>query len=92
MMSRIRQAAALCLAGAMGISVPMTALASSPEFARSAEEWSRLQDDVIEYDEVDDLIHEYNATVQSNQYEYNKFINDYGTTRYESATSSRVVP
>ena len=77
------------LAGVMGIAVPMTALASSPEFARSAEEWERLRDQVLEYEEIADLIHEYNVTVQNNQYEYNEFIKDYGNTREDIADAYR---
>jgi len=73
----------------MGIAVPMTALASSPEFARSAEEWERLRDQVLEYEEIADLIHEYNVTVQNNQYEYNEFIKDYGNTREDIADAYR---
>jgi len=75
------------LAVAMGIAVPMTAMASSPEFARSAEEWERLRDQVLEYDEIADLIHEYNVTVQNNQYEYHEFISDYGKSRDDIARS-----
>ncbi|MCC8125833.1 MAG: TolC family protein [Clostridiales bacterium] len=65
----------------MGTMVPVTALAASPDFSRTEEEWSRLQDNVLEYGEIADLIHEYNVTVQNNQYEYRTFIQDYGTTR-----------
>lgn len=59
---------------------PLQALAASPEFSRSAEEWARLQDDHIEYDELADLIHEYNATVQKNQIDLNEFRKEYGDT------------
>lgn len=62
---------------------PPALKSSSPEFARTEEEWARLRDDVIEYDELADLIHEYNATVQNNQYEYKKFREDYGDTNEE---------
>lgn len=79
----------LGITGIMGALAPMTAFASSPEFSRSAEEWERLRDDVLEYDEIADLIHEYNITVQNNQYEYNKFIRDYGTTRDDIADEYR---
>ena len=68
---------------------PLTALAASPEFARSQEEWASLQDNVLEYGEIEDLIEEYNASVQSNQYEYHRFINDYGRTRDDIAESYR---
>lgn len=82
-------AAVLVMAGVLGAAAPMTALASSPEFTRSAEEWERLRDDVLEYEELADLIHEYNPTVQNNQYDYNKFIQDYGTTRDDIAEEYR---
>ena len=49
-----------------------TAWAGSPEFARSAEEWAKLRDNVMEYDELAGLIHEYNVTVQNNQRDYNE--------------------
>ena len=52
------------------------ASASSPEFARTAEEWARLRDNRIEYDELEGLIEEYNATVQNNEYNYRKFRED----------------
>ena len=60
----------------MGLSlclqVPVTALAASPEFARTTEAWAKLRDNVLEYDELEDLIHEYNPTVQNNIETYNK--------------------
>ena len=43
-----------------------------PEFARSAEEWAKLRDNVMEYDELAGLIHEYNVTVQNNQRDFNE--------------------
>ena len=69
----------------MGGLSPMAALGASPEFARTEQEWARLQDNVIEYDEIPDLIHEYNATVQNNQYDYQKFREDYGDTNSDVA-------
>lgn len=77
------------LALVMGSSLPMTAAAASPEFARTAEEWAALQDDVLEYDELAGLIHEYNTTVQNNQYEYNEFIKDYGRSKEDVAEAYR---
>lgn len=56
------------------------AFASSPEFARTAEEWAQLRDNRIEYGELEGLIEEYNATVQNNQYNYRKFREEYGDT------------
>lgn len=73
----------LAAAAAAGAMSPACALAASPDFARTQEEWARLQDNTIEYEELADLIHEYNATVQSNQYEYVRFRQDYGDTNDE---------
>ena len=75
----------LALTAVMGGLPPMAALGAIPEFARTEQEWARLQDNVIEYDEIPDLIHEYNATVQNNQYDYQKFREDYGDTNSDVA-------
>ena len=75
----------LALTAVMGGLPPMAALGASPEFARTEQEWARLHDNVIEYDEIPDLIHEYNATVQNNQYDYQKFREDYGDTNSDVA-------
>ena len=52
----------------------------SPEFAYSEDKWASLRDNVMEYDELADLIHEYNPTVRSNRSTYadqkNKDLND----------------
>ena len=41
-MKRLKQALSLGLAGVMMTAAPVTALAASPEFSRSAEEWAKL--------------------------------------------------
>ena len=46
---------------------------AGPEFAYSAEKWETLRDNVMEYHELADLIHEYNATVINNRLEYDKY-------------------
>ena len=80
--------------GAVGMSLfmtaafPMSALAGSPEFAYTQEKWAALRDNVMEYEELNDLIHEYNATVLNNRAEYDdyrgkssdRFKNDYADT------------
>jgi hypothetical protein len=67
-MKKWKQISACCMAA-----VPTgTAWAGSPEFARSAEEWAKLRDNVMEYDELAGLIHEYNVTVQNNQRDFNE--------------------
>lgn len=60
------------LALCMGI-VPMQAAAASPDFAYTFEEWEKLRDDCLEFSEIPDLVHEYNSTVQQNQYEYQDY-------------------
>ncbi|MCD8370471.1 MAG: TolC family protein [Clostridiales bacterium] len=65
-----RGAAALMLAAVTGVMAPFSAWAGSPEFAYSAEKWATLRDDNLDYDEIADLIHEYNNTVQQNYLTY----------------------
>lgn len=84
-----KQAASLGIAAAMMASAPLAALAASPEFSRTEEEWAALRDDVIEYGELAGLIHEYNATVQKNQIDYNEFRKEYGDTNDEVAERYR---
>lgn len=62
----------LCVAAVLGIGSPVQALAGSPEFSKTAEEWARLKDNVLEYGEIADLVHEYNSTVIHNENEYRK--------------------
>ena len=68
-MKKWKQISACCMAAAVPTG---TAWAGSPEFARSAEEWAKLRDNVMEYDELAGLIHEYNVTVQNNQRDFNE--------------------
>lgn len=72
-MKKWKQISACCLAAVLAAAAPAgTAWAGSPEFARSAEEWAKLRDNVMEYDELAGLIHEYNVTVQNNKRDYNE--------------------
>ena len=52
---------------------PLQAQAGSPEFAYTAEKWASLRDNRLEFDEIADLIHEYNNTVIQNQIEYKDY-------------------
>ncbi|RHP47888.1 TolC family protein [Clostridium sp. AF32-12BH] len=88
-MKRFKQTLSLALAGVMMTAAPTAAFAASPEFARSAEEWAKLQDNKIEYDEIADLVHEYNATVQKNAIDLGKFRKDYGDTNEKWADRYR---
>lgn len=58
------------LAAFLAGSVTFPAYAGSPEFAYSAEKWAALRDDNLEFDEIADLVHEYNNTVIQNQIAY----------------------
>ena len=72
-MKKWKQISACCMAAVLAAAVPTgTAWSGSPEFARSAEEWAKLRDNVMEYDELAGLIHEYNVTVQNNQRDFNE--------------------
>ncbi len=62
----------LWAAAALAVGLPGQALAASPEFARTEEEWARLQDNVLEYEEIEDLVHEYNTTVLNNEQQYRR--------------------
>lgn len=84
-----KQAAAGTLAGLMLAAIPLQAWAATPEFARSKEEWERLGDDRLEYEEIPGLIHEYNATVRKNQIDLNEFRKDYGETNDQWADRYR---
>lgn len=73
-MIKRKRVMSLGMALLLAASVPGTALAVSPEFARTEDEWARLRDNVMEYDELAGLIHEYNVTVQNNQYAYKDYV------------------
>ncbi|MCC8059367.1 MAG: TolC family protein [Clostridiales bacterium] len=61
-----RQRVSCLLVAAVSLTTPLTALAS-PEFAYSAEKWATLRDDNLDFDEIADLVHEYNTTVVQNR-------------------------
>lgn len=88
-MNHWKQALPALTAAVLTAVAPMQALAATPHFARTEEEWARLQDDTIEYSELADLIEEYNVTVQNNKLDYEQFKKDYGTTKDDVARSYR---
>ena len=68
---KINRIAARCAALAVCASISaFPALAGSPEFAYSEEKWAALRDDRLEFEEIADLVHEYNNTVIQNQIAY----------------------
>ncbi len=89
-MKQLQNAAVLSLAAILAAAAPSAALAGSPEFAYTAEKWSTLRDNKLEYDEIEDLVHEYNPTVLNNQasYEQNR-TGDMGRSDGDIAASYR---
>lgn len=73
-MRRTHNLAALGLAAVMAVAGTFPAVAGSPEFVYTEEKWASLRDNILEYDEIPDLVHEYNPTVLNNQstYEQNR--------------------
>ena len=69
---RIRIFTAWCAAIGTVLGASFTACAS-PEFAYPPEKWETLRDNVMEYGELADLIHEYNATVINNRLAYDEY-------------------
>lgn len=70
-----RLAGAVLAAGAI-TAMPFQAFAQqSPEFAYSAEKWATLRDNKLEFDEIKDLVHEYNPTVIQNAISYKDYLN-----------------
>lgn len=84
-MKMIKKIAPICLAAVMGATYVVPALAS-PEFSRTEEEWAKLRDNVMEYDELEALIHEYNVTVLNNQ---DNLKSDRGKTKEEMSQALR---
>ena len=88
-MKTVRAAAAAVSAAVLMSTCCVPVFASSPEFARTAEEWAALKDNKLEYWEIGGLVEEYNPTVQQNQFSYRKFREDYGDTNDEWAEEYR---
>lgn len=89
---KISRIAIGCLA--LAVSAPvgsMPVFAGSPEFAYSAEKWASLRDDKLEFEEIADLVHEYNNTVIKNQIAYkderDKTSDDVAQDYYDAANN-----
>ena len=69
-----RLAGAVLAAGAI-TAMPFQVFAQrSPEFAYSAEKWATLRDNKLEFDEISELVHEYNPTVVQNEISYKDYL------------------
>lgn len=58
---------------ALNLFIPAISVFASPEFAYTPEKWETLRDNHLEYQEIGDLIHEYNADVINNRLEYDDY-------------------
>ena len=67
----------------------LRSLAKSPTFSRTEEEWAKLRDMNLDYEEIDGLVTEYNATVQANQPNMQQFTRDYGRNNSQVSQSYR---
>ena len=67
----------------------LSSLAKSPTFSRTEEEWAKLRDMNLDYEEIDGLVTEYNATVQTNQANMQQFTRDYGRKNVKVSQSYR---
>ena len=72
--TRFAAAGLVVLLSAAAPAQAWAAATDSPEFSRTAEEWARLQDNTLEYDEIADLVHEYNTTVLNNRVSYRDYL------------------
>lgn len=71
----VRKLAVVTLAAGAITAMPFQAFAQqSPEFAYSAEKWATLRDNKLEFDEISDLVHEYNPTVVQNEISYKDYL------------------
>ena len=72
---RAKRLAGAVLAAGTITAMPFQAFAQrSPEFAYSAETWATLRDNKLEFDEISDLVHEYNPTVVQNEISYKDYL------------------
>lgn len=69
-MRHYKKLVSLLTAAALAAIAPMQVLAENPEFAHDEATWARLRDDVMEYDELQMLVEEYNASYMNNQVAY----------------------
>lgn len=65
-----KKALMIMTAISLSATTPMHVLADNPEFAHDEETWARLRDNVMEYDELQMLVEEYNPTYMNNQVSY----------------------
>lgn len=80
----------LLTAAALVTAAPMQVLADNPEFAHDEATWARLRDNVMEYDELQMLVEEYNPDYMNNQVAYkdNKSTDDAETIRQDMLEKS----
>ena len=90
MMKRYKKILSVLTAAALTAAVPMQAFAENPDFAHDEATWARLRDNVMEYDELQMLVEEYNPSYMNNQASYkdNKDDDDAETIRQDIKDSA----
>ena len=80
---------AAALALALALALPSSIPAAEKPADMEEDTWTRLQDNVLEYEEIEDLIAEYNTAVQVNQLDLNEFKRKYGNTKDDVSAKYR---
>ncbi|MFQ8840906.1 MAG: hypothetical protein ACLR8P_08240 [Clostridium fessum] len=70
---RIASGVAACSLGVFTGRCAGPDIGSQPAICIFHRKWASLQDDKLEFDEIADLIHEYNSTVEKNRIEYKDY-------------------
>lgn len=79
----MKKVISIIIAAALLTASAVSSFAATPEFGKTQEQWDKLRDNTLEFEEIDDLIHEYNATVKTNAADLKEFKKTYGTTNAE---------
>lgn len=66
-MKQYKKALSLITAAALTVAAPAQVLAENPHFAHDEATWARLRDNIMEYDELQMLVEEYNPIYMNNQ-------------------------
>lgn len=69
-MKQYKRVLSFVTAAALSASFPVQAMAANPEFAHDEATWARLRDNVMEYDELQMLVEEYNPNYMNRQVSY----------------------
>lgn len=69
-MKQYKKILSLLTAASLAAAFPIQAMAENPEFAHDEATWARLRDNIMEYDELNMLVEEYNPSYMNRQVSY----------------------